>query len=35
MTAVFAPAIALLNRLSYPHKFALITILFALPSLSS
>ncbi|HEY7065755.1 MAG TPA: response regulator [Chloroflexota bacterium] len=31
MRAVFAPAVALLNRLSYPQKFALITFLFALP----
>jgi hypothetical protein len=31
MAAVFAPAIALLNRLSHPRQFALITVLFALP----
>jgi PAS domain S-box-containing protein len=28
MRALFAPAIALMNRLSYPHKFTLISLLF-------
>ncbi len=28
---VFGPAVTLMNRLRYPQKFALITILFALP----
>src|SRR5205823_6219472 len=27
----FHPAIALMNRLTYPQKFALISLLFALP----
>jgi len=31
MDRLFAPAIALMNRLKYPQKFALISILFAIP----
>lgn len=31
MKAVFAPAIRLLNRLTYPRKFGLIALLFGLP----
>lgn len=31
MNTVFAPAVSLLNRLSYPRKFGLIGLLFALP----
>ncbi|MBC7817753.1 MAG: hypothetical protein IAG10_12740, partial [Planctomycetaceae bacterium] len=31
MKSVFAPAVALLNRLTYPRKFAVIGLLFALP----
>jgi PAS domain S-box-containing protein len=31
MQQVFEPAIALMNRLRYPQKFALISLLFALP----
>ena len=31
MKMVFAPAVRLLNRLSYPRKFGLIGLLFALP----
>jgi PAS domain S-box-containing protein len=30
-TSAFAPAIALMNRLTYPRKFLLITVLFAVP----
>ena len=28
---LFAPAIAVMNRLKYPRKFALISLLFILP----
>ena len=31
MNKIFGPAIALMNRLRYPQKFALISLLFALP----
>jgi len=31
MNKLFAPAIALMNRLKYPQKFALISLLFAIP----
>jgi len=31
MNRLFAPAIALMNRLKYPQKFALISLLFAIP----
>lgn len=31
MKMVFAPAVKLLNRLTYPRKFGLIGLLFALP----
>ena len=31
MKALFRPAMALMNRLKYPHKFALISLLFAFP----
>ena len=31
MNTVYAPAIALMNRLTYPKKFVLIGLLFALP----
>jgi PAS domain S-box-containing protein len=31
MDSFFAPAIALMNRLKYPQKFALISLLFAIP----
>ena len=31
MQSVFAPAVTLLNRLTYPRKFGLIGLLFALP----
>src|SRR5215213_3426236 len=31
MNRLFRPAIALMNRLKYPQKFALISLLFALP----
>jgi sigma-B regulation protein RsbU (phosphoserine phosphatase) len=31
MNKIFNPAIILLNRLKYPQKFALISLLFALP----
>ena len=29
--AAFAPAVAMMNRLKYPQKFAVITLLFVLP----
>jgi hypothetical protein len=31
MTPLVAPAVALMNRLRYPQKFALIALLFAIP----
>src|SRR5262245_1044764 len=31
VTAMFAPAVGLMNRLTYPRKFLLITGLFGLP----
>jgi PAS domain S-box-containing protein len=31
MAALFAPAVAVMNRLKYPQKFALISLLFILP----
>src|SRR5688572_5334181 len=31
MRALIAPAVALMNRLKYPQKFALITLLLVLP----
>ncbi len=31
MTSFFAPAVGLMNRLTYPRKFLLISVLFALP----
>ena len=31
MKELFRPAMALMNRLKYPHKFALISLLFAFP----
>ncbi len=31
LTSVFAPAVGLMNRLTYPRKFLLITVLFGLP----
>src|SRR5438093_9498603 len=31
MNRLFAPAIALMNRLKYPQKFVLISLLFAIP----
>src|SRR5689334_11908906 len=31
MNKLFRPAIALMNRLNYPQKFALISLLFAIP----
>lgn len=33
MKAMFAPGVALLNRLRYPHKFLLIGTLFLVPLL--
>jgi hypothetical protein len=31
MTLLVAPAVALMNRLRYPQKFVLISLLFAIP----
>src|SRR5206468_1917514 len=31
LRALFAPAVAVMNRLTYPQKFALISALFLLP----
>ena len=31
MTSFFAPAVSFMNRLTYPRKFVLISVLFAVP----